>query len=169
MNRSLIFKSYLLVLLISGTMALTVHAQRVGSFEITAQPVNKESSEVTGQGSWWVDKRKSQNMVYKVRIDYKGLDPIENITVRYLVAFTPVKTSNVVEGSETYVKLSSQQKVEFETKGIENTYMQYNYDGMSHKSGKAQLRGIALRIFQGEKMIAEWSQPADIKNSWKTP
>jgi hypothetical protein len=145
--------------------ALNLHAQRVGNFEITAQPVNKEVSRTTSQGINWTDKQKNQSMVYKVRIDHKGIDALENVTIQYIVAAN--NSSSMIEGSEKFEKVSSQQKIEFETKGVENTYMQYNYGGTSYKSGKAQLRGIAIRILQGDKLLAEWSQPGDIKNLWK--
>lgn len=154
------------LLLCIATFCHNSRAERVGNFEITAQPVSKEVSQVTGQGATWTDKRKSQTMVYKVRIDYKSIDPLDDVTVYYMTSSVGA-SKNTSEGSEHFDKLAPQQKIEFETKGIENSYMQYTWDGGNSRYGKAQLKGIAIRIMKGTNLLAEWAQPSDMKSLWK--
>ncbi|MBI4027582.1 MAG: hypothetical protein HY360_21525 [Verrucomicrobia bacterium] len=157
-------------------MPLSAQADRVGNFEVMFQPLNKESAEVINRGGGWTEKEKSQTLVYKVRIDYKGLDKLEDIVVRYIVVYKASSTwrdsrnergPQVVRGEEKIVSFGTHDKFEFETTSVEHVYTEHQWQGGRSQYGKAQLKGIAIKILQGEKILAEIARPDDMKQYWK--
>jgi len=171
----------IMVFLLCGLLgAVSAKAERAGDFEIAVQPINKESSQRIGGDGYWTEKEKSQTLVYKVKLTYKGLEKLENILIKYLVAYTAQGSSQqgsqgrnygrssvqTIKGDEKVDKLSTLDNVEFTTKMIENVYQESTWHGGKSQHGKAQMKGIALKIMQGDKVLVEWAKPAETKEYW---
>jgi hypothetical protein len=113
-------------------------------------------------------------MVYRVRIDLKGIDKMADLKVVYVVAFRSPRNSggsrNVLryaKGEETIASLAPMEKFEFTTEGVENKYTEYNWGDGKSSWGKAQLKGICLRIMQGDKKLAEAASSVDMKDAFE--
>ncbi len=155
-------------------------ADRSGNFEISVQPVNMETSEVTDRGSHWVEKEKSQTLVYKVKIDMRGLEKLENLEVQYIVAYKIprgwwrssesnekiARGTQFIRAKKEVKQLAPLEKFEFNTEGIENSYREDQWSGGRNQYGKATLKGVTIRIMQGDKKLAEMSNPTDMKDAW---
>lgn len=151
-------------------------AERVGNFEIAVQPFTTESKEVVDRSSWHTTSDKTQTMVYKVRIDLKGLERLEDAKVEYVVAYRlPSSHMNsdgthgglrYRTGSTQIAHLAPHDKFEFSTEGVENVYQEYQSSGYRSQYGKLQMKGIALRITKDGATLAEIVNPPDMKDAW---
>lgn len=163
-------------------MISIAQADRIGNFDIVVQPINKEESEVRGRTDYSVQKEKSQNLAYKVRIQCKSLDSEENLEVAYIVTYKSTnsgfytssgnqhRTTPAIKGTVSIAKLDPLGVFEFVTDSVENTYQEYQ-SSWSGKSqwGKAQLTGLTLRIIQKGKVLAEYATSPTVKEQWNLP
>jgi hypothetical protein len=152
---------------------ILVLAERSGNFEIIFTPVNKESSETVDRGAWHTEKEKSQNMAYRVRIDLKGVDKLQDLKVFYVVVYRAPNATSSSRSSTRYAtgevsisNLAPMEKHEFTTESVENSYREYNWGDGKSSYGKGQLKGIAVRIMQGEKKLAEAASSVDMRDAF---
>ncbi len=169
----------LIVYLVFGVFLPSVKAERAGNFEIAITPSSKESSQRTGGDGYSIEKEKSQKLIYRVKITCKGLEKLEDLQVKYLVVYLAQGNyyrdgnnnkrggAQVIKGDEKIEKFAPLDSIEFTTKEVQNTYQENTWEGGRSSWGKAQLKGIALKIMQGDKVLAEWAKPADMKDYWK--
>ena len=175
---------HVLVFLLGSLFPIVAGADRSGNFDITAQPTNKETAEVTDRGASWVEKEKSQTLIYKVKIDLRGLEKLENLEVQYIVAYKvprgwwrndnnnnssdnrPRGGTQFIHGKKEIKQLAPLEKFEFNTEGIENSYQETQWSSGRNQYGKATLKGVTIRIMQGDKKLAEMSNPNDMKEVW---
>lgn len=153
--------------------AVPAAAARVGNFEVSVQALNKESGDVTHRGDYGVVKAKSQALVYQVKIELKGTEKLQDLEVLYIVSYNNPQSygrgrAPFIRGKEEIKQMAPFGKFEFTTKAVENNYEEYRstWDGGKSQWGKATLRGITLRIMRGEKSLAEFSYPNDMKDAW---
>lgn len=159
------------------TFAASSRADRSGNFDIMVQPVTKESSQVMNRDAYFTSKEKSQSLIYKVRIDLKGIEKLEGLKVVYVVCYRSgnmgysssgnQSSLRYVQGEEDIAKMAPSDRREFTTREVENTYHETQWDSGRSQYGKAQLRGIALRIMRGDAILAEIANPPEMKDAWK--
>lgn len=160
------YRSIILVFLFA---TLSAKADRVGDFDIDASITSKEKAQKVGY-----HKEKDQNLSYRVKIDCRGTSKYTDLVIKYIVIYhMPTHASSrergeqIMAGSEKVASLAPLEKFFLNTKPVTNSYNEYSDLGSDKVTyGKATLNGISLRIMQGEKVIAEYSRPADTKNRW---
>jgi hypothetical protein len=172
--------SYTLALLLFvGAGLLLSHsslAERIGDFDIMVQPVNSESGDVTARGYSYTTRSKAQTLVYKVRVDYKGLQKLEHLELSYIIVYRGGGSEQgesfkggqrLLRGKKEFQNLAPLEKIEFNTTGIENQYTEDQWwHGGKSKYGKATLKGIAIRMKQGDKILATFGSSSDLKGIW---
>jgi len=169
-----------MVYLVFWVFLPSLKAERAGNFEIAITPTSKESSQRTGGDGYWTEKEKSQKLTYRVTITCKGLEKLEDLQVKYIVVYSAPGTyyhrdgnnnnrdgMRVINGDEKIAKFVPLDSTEFTTKEVQNTYQENTWEGGRSSWGKAQLKGIALKIMQGDKVLAELAKPANMKDYWK--
>jgi hypothetical protein len=151
-------------------------AERSGNFEIAVQPFTTESKEVVDRSAWHTASEKTQTMVYKVRIDLKGTEKVQDLVAEYVVAYR-LPSSHMNEdgthggvryrtGSASIPELGPHDKFEFATEGVENVYQEYQGVGYRSQWGKLQLKGIAVRVVKDGAPLAQIANPPDMKDAW---
>lgn len=151
--------------------ALSASAERIGNFDIDATVTHaKETTQSSGSSNY---KEKDQTITYKVKIDCRGTEKYSDLVVKYIVLYRVPRYASVKErgdqllsGEEKIPSLAPLGKFEFSTKSVSNTYTQYGTTS-EYQWGKMQFKGIALKLMQGDKVIAEFSRPVDMKDRWK--
>lgn len=153
---------------------ILVLAERCGNFEIIFAPVSKESTETVDRGTWHTEKEKSQNMAYRVRIELKGVDKLQDLKVLYVVVYrapnftySSRSSTRYATGEVSIPSLAPLEKHEFTTESVENSYREYNWYGGKNSYGKGQLKGIAVQIMQGEQKLAEAASSVDVKDAFE--
>lgn len=145
-----------------------VKADRAGDFDIFIQPVVQTDTKTAGQGNHYTAKQKSQNMSYKVRMDYKGLTKVENVDVIYAIGDARGAGPDKAKFGEKKVPmLNPGDKIEFETDTVENKYMEYKYNNYQEQIGKGELKGLAIRVLHEKEVLLDWAKPDQAKDYWK--
>jgi hypothetical protein len=160
-----------LIFLIICSGIFPVFAERSGDFEISVQQVNDEDARVVGQSSSNVMTRSmTQNLVYKVRIEYKGLDKLKNVQVYYVLSYRPNQSKpRFIKGDTVIPEVGPQGKIEFNTTAAENIYTEQTNEGLRYKVGRSRLDGISIRIFADKERLTEWAQPKEADKYWDDP
>ncbi len=161
---------------IIGNQKPAASTNRALDFEIAVQPLQKESSNGVQTGSTWTaQKDKSQNLAYKISFKYKGADKLEGVVLSYVVGCKIQGRSKKLSPIEyftdekKYDEIAFLDKFELTTKPIESTYTETTakWDGGVDRSGKKQLLGIAIKISQGDKVLAEFANSPSSKDFWE--
>jgi hypothetical protein len=158
--------------LIFFTAALA-RADRVGDFDIQAHVQNAETAQVMNRSGSWTAKDKNQRLFYKIRMELKGLKKLEKLEVHYIIyCYSPQAEGELKSGMNTLTdqydikELSPFGKVEFDTSGFGKSYLETQDNSGKARYGRAELKGITLRIMQGTEKLAEYSSPPDMKKAW---
>jgi hypothetical protein len=143
-------------------------ADRVGDFEILAWPKVQTESTKLGEGAFFETKEKKQAMGYKIDIEYKGLDPLDAVTVYYIVVAKEGNAHDAIRvGNKPFGPVNRLDKMIIETEKIENVYREIERrDLRSGQVGKSQLRGVAVRVVQSDKTLLDWATHKDLKEYW---
>jgi hypothetical protein len=162
MNRRIFASCFLFFI----ALAACLYAERVGNFEITVQPVTKEKSDAIDRD--WQHKNKTQTMYYSVRGVLKGLEKMEKISIKYIVASKASdEKTKYTEGKYEVGPMEPLAKFEFNTTDLENDYQEYwSNSSYQSKYGKAKLLGMTLKIMNGEMVVAEYATSQDAKKYW---
>jgi hypothetical protein len=165
-------KTFLMLTVTFFTVSLA-RADRVGDFDIQAHVQNQEKSQTKERSGDWTSKNKSQSLFYKIRMELKGLKKLENLEVHYIIhCYSPNDQGELKTGTNTLTdkydikEWSPFGKVEFDTSGFDKSYYESQWNTGRYQSGKAELKGITLRIMQGTEKLAEYSSPPDMKKAW---
>jgi hypothetical protein len=159
-----------LLLLLCLFWPLSSNAERVGDFDFSAQEVSDEEGRIVGRSSNSMNREVTQNLTYKVRIDYKGLDKLKDLNIKYILSYRPnQRKPKFVKGEKKITEASPQCMIEFETISAENTYSDQVNEGLRQKIGKTRLDGIAIRIYSGKEIIGEWAKPSSVDKYWDEP
>ena len=148
-------------------------ADRVGDFDIQAHVQNQEKSQTKERSGEWTSKNKNQTLFYKIRMELKGLKKLENVEVHYIIhCYSPevqgeLKVgTNILTDKYDIKEWAPFGKMEFDTSGFDKSYYESQWNTGKYQSGKAELRGITLRVMQGKEKLAEYSSPPDMKKAW---
>jgi len=159
-----------LLLLAFVSWGLPAYAERSGNFDIFVQELRDEDARTVGQGINSRTREMTQNLTYKVRIDYKGIDKLKDVQVMYVIAYRPNQAKpKYIKGKNEFSEIAPLAKMEFKTIPAENIYTDQISEGLRFQTGKSRLEGICIKIFSGKDLLTEWSQPKHADKYWDDP
>ena len=139
-------------------------------FRCVAKPIDQTVNKGSGDGG--INETK-EHWVYDVTVENKTFKDLANLDVKYVIFFTQEQlgvkaapTKRQQSGSFTIDVLGGHQKKTFSTNPVElkksNVVGAWIYSDGAKPNAQDKLTGLAVRVYQGGKLFAEFANPATL-------